>query len=76
MVPNSPACAASAAFTPNRVAALGINVLLFANLAVAGVLGVRALDGYALSAVERSPRFRQIEAAVVGDDHMRRYVRV
>ncbi|MBN9606638.1 MAG: hypothetical protein J0G30_08510 [Actinomycetales bacterium] len=32
-------------FTPNRVAALGINVLLFANLAVAGVLGVRALLG-------------------------------
>ncbi|MCB1502500.1 MAG: bifunctional diaminohydroxyphosphoribosylaminopyrimidine deaminase/5-amino-6-(5-phosphoribosylamino)uracil reductase RibD [Bauldia sp.] len=51
-------------------------VVLFRAPVVVGADGVRALDGYALSAVERSPRFRQIEAAVVGDDHMRRYVRV
>ena len=38
--------------------------------------GVRALGNYALSAIERSPRYRQIEAAIVGDDQMRRYLRV
>lgn len=40
-------------FTPNRVAALGLNVLLFANLAVAAGLGVRALAGRAPAAPER-----------------------
>ncbi len=42
---------------------------------VVGPDGVRALEGYALSAIERSPRYRQIEAAMVGDDVMRRYWR-
>ena len=43
---------------------------------VVGPTGVRALGNYALSAIERSPRYRQIEAAIVGDDQMRRYLRV
>jgi len=42
---------------------------------VVGPDGVRALDGHALSAIERSPRYRQIDAAIVGDDQMRRYLR-
>jgi diaminohydroxyphosphoribosylaminopyrimidine deaminase/5-amino-6-(5-phosphoribosylamino)uracil reductase len=51
-------------------------VILFRAPVVVGPDGVRALDGYALSAIERSPRYRQIEAMVVGDDQMRRYWRV
>ena len=51
-------------------------VILFRAPVVVGPDGVRALDGYALSAIERSPRYRQIEATVVGDDQMRRYLRV
>lgn len=51
-------------------------VILFRAPVVVGADGVRALDGYALSAIERSPRYRQIDAAVVGDDQMRRYWRV
>lgn len=51
-------------------------VVLFRAPVVVGPDGVRALDGYALSAIERSPRYRQIEAAVIGDDQMRRYMRV
>ncbi|MBN9021328.1 MAG: bifunctional diaminohydroxyphosphoribosylaminopyrimidine deaminase/5-amino-6-(5-phosphoribosylamino)uracil reductase RibD [Rhizobiales bacterium] len=51
-------------------------VILFRAPVVVGADGVRALDGYALSAIERSPRYRQIEAAAVGDDQMRRYWRV
>ena len=50
-------------------------VLLHAPVVV-GADGVRALGGYALSAVERSPRYRPIEAAIFGEDRMRRYVRV
>ena len=50
-------------------------VILFRAPVVVGADGVRALDGYALSAIERSPRYRQIEAAIVGDDQMRRYLR-
>ncbi len=42
---------------------------------VVGPSGVRALGGYALSAIERSPRFRQIDAAIYGEDQMRRYLR-
>jgi diaminohydroxyphosphoribosylaminopyrimidine deaminase/5-amino-6-(5-phosphoribosylamino)uracil reductase len=42
---------------------------------VVGPDGVRAFAGHALSAVERSPRYRLIEEARVGDDHMRRYLR-
>jgi diaminohydroxyphosphoribosylaminopyrimidine deaminase/5-amino-6-(5-phosphoribosylamino)uracil reductase len=50
-------------------------VIIFRAPVVVGADGVRALDGYALSAIERSPRYRQIDAAIVGDDQMRRYVR-
>ena len=42
---------------------------------VVGPDGVRALAGSALSAIERSPRYRQYDMQVVGDDVMRRYVR-
>ena len=50
-------------------------VVLFRASVVVGADGVRALGGLALSAIERSPRFRQIDAAIVGDDTMRRYER-
>ena len=50
-------------------------IILFRAPVVVGPDGVRALEGYALSAIERSPRFRQIDAAIVGDGQMRRYVR-
>lgn len=50
-------------------------VVIFRADVVVGPDGVRALGGYALSAIERSPRYRQIEAAIVGDDQMRRYLR-
>ena len=49
--------------------------ILFRAAVVVGADGVRALGRYALSAIDRSPRFRQIEAAIVGDDTMRRYIR-
>jgi diaminohydroxyphosphoribosylaminopyrimidine deaminase / 5-amino-6-(5-phosphoribosylamino)uracil reductase len=50
-------------------------IVLFRAPVVVGADGVRALEGYALSAIERSPRYRQIDAAIVGDDQMRRYLR-
>ena len=50
-------------------------VVLFRAPVVVGPDGVRALGGYALSAIERSPRYRQIETALVGEDQMRRYLR-
>ncbi len=50
-------------------------VILFRANVVVGADGVRALGGMALSAIERSPRYRQIEAGRVGEDIMRRYVR-
>jgi diaminohydroxyphosphoribosylaminopyrimidine deaminase / 5-amino-6-(5-phosphoribosylamino)uracil reductase len=50
-------------------------IVLFRAPVVVGADGVRALEGYALSAIERSPRYRQIDAAIVGDDQLRRYVR-
>ncbi|WP_421724087.1 bifunctional diaminohydroxyphosphoribosylaminopyrimidine deaminase/5-amino-6-(5-phosphoribosylamino)uracil reductase RibD [Bauldia sp.] len=50
-------------------------IVLFRAPVVVGPDGVRALEGYALSAIERSPRYRQIDAAIVGDDLMRRYWR-
>src|SRR5690606_18416136 len=49
--------------------------LLFRAPVVVGPDGVRALAGMALSAIERSPRFRMIEQAMVGDDTMRLYRR-
>lgn len=51
-------------------------VVIFRAPVVVGPDGVRALGGYALSAIERSPRYRQIEAANLGEDEMRRYLRV
>jgi diaminohydroxyphosphoribosylaminopyrimidine deaminase/5-amino-6-(5-phosphoribosylamino)uracil reductase len=50
-------------------------VVIFRAPVVVGPDGVRALAGMALSAIERSPRYRLIETAMVGDDQMRRYVR-
>lgn len=50
--------------------------IIFRAPVVVGTGGVRALGGYAMSAIERSPRYRQIEAAILGDDQMRRYLRV
>ncbi len=50
-------------------------VVIFRAPVVVGPNGVRALGGTALSALERSPRYRLIETAAVGKDVMRRYVR-
>jgi diaminohydroxyphosphoribosylaminopyrimidine deaminase/5-amino-6-(5-phosphoribosylamino)uracil reductase len=50
-------------------------VVLFRAPVVVGLDGVRALGGMALSAIERSPRYRLIETALVGEDVMRRYIR-
>jgi diaminohydroxyphosphoribosylaminopyrimidine deaminase / 5-amino-6-(5-phosphoribosylamino)uracil reductase len=50
-------------------------VIIFRAPVVVGANGVRALGGTALSALERSPRYRLAETAAVGVDVMRRYVR-
>ena len=50
-------------------------VVIFRAAVVVGPNGVRALGGTALSALERSPRYRLIETASVGADVMRHYVR-
>jgi diaminohydroxyphosphoribosylaminopyrimidine deaminase/5-amino-6-(5-phosphoribosylamino)uracil reductase len=50
-------------------------VVIFRAPVVVGSDGVRALAGMALSAVERSPRYRPVETAEVGEDVMRRYIR-
>jgi diaminohydroxyphosphoribosylaminopyrimidine deaminase/5-amino-6-(5-phosphoribosylamino)uracil reductase len=50
-------------------------VVLFHAPVVVGADGVRALAGMALSAIERSPRYRLVETAWAGDDQLRRYVR-
>jgi len=42
---------------------------------VVGPDGVRALGGTALSAIERSPRFRHVDTVPLGDDVMRTYWR-
>jgi diaminohydroxyphosphoribosylaminopyrimidine deaminase/5-amino-6-(5-phosphoribosylamino)uracil reductase len=54
---------------------LADEVYLFRASVVVGPGGVRALDGNALSAIERSPRYRLCEEAQVGEDQMRRYLR-
>ncbi|MGV8839189.1 MAG: bifunctional diaminohydroxyphosphoribosylaminopyrimidine deaminase/5-amino-6-(5-phosphoribosylamino)uracil reductase RibD [Bauldia sp.] len=54
---------------------LADEVILFRASVVVGPGGVRALDGYALSAIERSPRYRLVEESQVGEDQMRRYLR-
>jgi diaminohydroxyphosphoribosylaminopyrimidine deaminase/5-amino-6-(5-phosphoribosylamino)uracil reductase len=51
-------------------------VVLFRADVVVGPDGIRAFAGQALSAVERSPRYRLVESAQVGKDQMRRYLRV
>jgi diaminohydroxyphosphoribosylaminopyrimidine deaminase/5-amino-6-(5-phosphoribosylamino)uracil reductase len=51
-------------------------VLFFRAPVVVGSDGVRALAGQALSAIERSPRYRMIDDAGVGEDRLRRYLRV
>jgi diaminohydroxyphosphoribosylaminopyrimidine deaminase/5-amino-6-(5-phosphoribosylamino)uracil reductase len=50
-------------------------VIIFRAPVVVGLDGVRALGGTALSAIERSPRYRAIETSRVGDDVRRRYIR-
>lgn len=50
-------------------------VVIFHAPVVVGADGVRALSGSALSAIERTPRYRQVETAKVGEDQMRRYLR-
>ncbi len=50
-------------------------VVIFRAPVVVGPNGVRALAGTALSALERSPRYRLMETGAVGGDTMRRYVR-
>jgi diaminohydroxyphosphoribosylaminopyrimidine deaminase/5-amino-6-(5-phosphoribosylamino)uracil reductase len=50
-------------------------VVLFRASVVVGPDGVRALGGRALSAVERSPRYRLVEDSVIGEDRMLRYLR-
>jgi len=50
-------------------------VVLFHAPVVVGPDGVRALAGGALSAIERSPRFRRVEESRLGEDRMVRYER-
>jgi diaminohydroxyphosphoribosylaminopyrimidine deaminase/5-amino-6-(5-phosphoribosylamino)uracil reductase len=50
-------------------------VVIFRAPVVVGPNGVRALSGTALSAIERSPRYRLVETAIIGEDTLRRYVR-
>jgi diaminohydroxyphosphoribosylaminopyrimidine deaminase/5-amino-6-(5-phosphoribosylamino)uracil reductase len=50
-------------------------VVIFRAPVVVGPNGVRALGGTALSAIERSPRYRLVETAAVGPDVMRTYLR-
>ncbi len=51
-------------------------ILFFRAKVVVGPGGVRALAGQALSAVERSPRYRLVDDGFVGEDRLRRYLRV
>ena len=50
-------------------------VIIIRAPVIVGADGVRALGGMALSAIERSPRYRQIDVALVGEDVMRTYQR-
>jgi len=54
---------------------LADEVVLFRAPVVIGLDGVRALAGGAMSAIERSPRYRIIEDARLGEDRMIRYER-
>jgi diaminohydroxyphosphoribosylaminopyrimidine deaminase/5-amino-6-(5-phosphoribosylamino)uracil reductase len=51
------------------------DVLIFRASVVVGPDGVRALGGTALSAIERSPRYRLVETVAIDADVMRRYAR-
>ena len=51
-------------------------ILFFRAKVVVGPGGVRTLAGQALSAVERSPRYRLVDDGFVGEDRLRRYLRV
>ena len=55
---------------------LADEVVFFRASVVVGPDGVRALAGQALSAVERSPRYRIVDDAMIGGDRLRRYLRV
>jgi diaminohydroxyphosphoribosylaminopyrimidine deaminase/5-amino-6-(5-phosphoribosylamino)uracil reductase len=50
-------------------------VVIFRAPVVVGLDGVRAIASSALSAIERSPRYRPVESMQVGEDEMRRYLR-
>lgn len=50
-------------------------VVLFRASVVVGPDGVRALAGQALSAIERSPRYRLVDDMMIGEDRMRRFLR-
>lgn len=50
-------------------------VVIFRAPVIVGPDGVRALDGMAMSAIERSPRYRLDQDGEVGDDDMRVYTR-
>jgi diaminohydroxyphosphoribosylaminopyrimidine deaminase/5-amino-6-(5-phosphoribosylamino)uracil reductase len=50
-------------------------VIIIRAPVIVGADGVRALGGMALSAIERSPRYRQIDVALVGEDVMLTYQR-
>lgn len=54
---------------------LADEVIFFRAPVIVGPEGVRALAGQALSAIERSPRYRLIDDAVIGEDRLRRYLR-
>lgn len=54
---------------------LADEVWLYRASVVVGPEGVRALDGNALSAIERSPRFRLMDEGVIGEDRWRHYLR-
>lgn len=50
-------------------------IVIYRAPVVVGADGVRALEGMALSAIERTPRYVTVETVDVGEDVMRRYVR-
>lgn len=54
---------------------LAQEVILIRAPVIVGPDGIRALAGLALSAVDRSPRYRLAEDSMIGEDHFRRYLR-
>ncbi len=51
-------------------------VVLFRAPVVVGRGGVQALSGHALSAIERSPRYRIVGDSMIGEDRMRQFIKV